>query len=52
MNAVTLTLRDELTGRNQEYTFECHGHERLARIVTATTTGLTSQHSLTAITVA
>ncbi len=52
MNAVTLTLRDELTGKYQEYTFECHTPERLAHIVTATTTGLTSQHSLTAITVA
>ncbi len=52
MNAVTLTLRDELTGKYQEYTFECHTPERLADIVTATTTGLTSQHSLTAINVA
>jgi hypothetical protein len=52
MNGVTLTLTDELTGRNVDYTFECHSPERLAEIITATTAGLTNHNSLTAINVA
>ncbi len=52
MNGVTLTLRDEQTGKYQDFAFECHTPDRLAHIVNLTTAQLPDHNSLTAINVA